>query len=96
MANLQGTTTRTVRVPDDLWNGAIQATVTAGETVADVINRALEQYVASPPREGSRRVAEKLVCAVCGKAVGRIGGGNRAVRARHANPDGAMCEGGGV
>lgn len=36
---------RTVRVPDDLWNAARAKAATNGETVADVIRRALERYV---------------------------------------------------
>ena len=94
MANLQGTTTRTVRVPDDLWHHALLATGNAGETVADVINRALAEYVASPPRRNSRRVADVRPCLVCGKPVGRLGGNGRAA-ARHMNPDSVWCAGSG-
>jgi hypothetical protein len=90
MANLPGAPTRTVRVPDDLWHGALSATDRAGETVADVINRALVDYVNSPPREGSRRVDTKQ-CPECGKTVGRNGRG----AARHMNKDSKWCAGSG-
>lgn len=36
---------RTVRVPDDLWEAAQDAAEKNGETVSEVIRRALEQYV---------------------------------------------------
>lgn len=38
-------TARTVRVPDELWTVARQAADANGETVADVLRRALERYV---------------------------------------------------
>lgn len=36
---------RTVRVPDDLWEEAQKVAAENGETVSDVIRRALEEYV---------------------------------------------------
>lgn len=37
---------RNVRVPDDLWHAALATTQRRGETVTDVITRALTRYVA--------------------------------------------------
>lgn len=42
-----GTTARSVRVPDDLWDAALAATEANGETASDVIRRALLNYVAT-------------------------------------------------
>jgi predicted transcriptional regulator len=36
---------RSVRVPDDLWQAAQEIAMTHGETVTDVITRALARYV---------------------------------------------------
>ena len=36
---------RTVRVPDELWEAAKRAASDRGETVTDVLLRALERYV---------------------------------------------------
>jgi len=36
---------RTFRVPNDLWEAALQKTRERGETVSDVVRRALERYV---------------------------------------------------
>jgi hypothetical protein len=41
----KGTTLRAVRVPDELWTAALEATAERGETVSDVIRRALREYV---------------------------------------------------
>jgi hypothetical protein len=40
-----GTTRRSVRVPDDLWNAAVARAAERGETVSDVVRHALERYV---------------------------------------------------
>jgi hypothetical protein len=36
---------RSVRVPDDLWRAAQEKAARRGETLTDVIRRALERYV---------------------------------------------------
>lgn len=36
---------RTVRVPDELWNAGRAVAEANGETIADVLRRALERYV---------------------------------------------------
>lgn len=41
----KGTTRRTIRIHDDLWDTASQKAEAAGESVSDVIRRALEEYV---------------------------------------------------
>lgn len=46
-----GNKIRTVRVPDDLWEAAQKAAEAKGETVSDVIRRALEQYVAESEKD---------------------------------------------
>jgi predicted HicB family RNase H-like nuclease len=38
-----------VRVPDELWEAAKRAASDNGESVADVIRRALERYVREHP-----------------------------------------------
>lgn len=46
-------TPRAIRVPDDLWQAALAAADKRGETVSDVVRRALQRYVRSidrPPR----------------------------------------------
>jgi negative regulator of replication initiation len=48
---MSNTTPRAVRVPDDLWDAALAATAANGETVSDVIRRALAQYVARNPSD---------------------------------------------
>lgn len=40
-----------VRVPDELWQAAKRAAADNGETVTDVIRRALERYVRAHPLE---------------------------------------------
>lgn len=42
----RGTTRRTIRVPDHLWASALAAAEKRGETLSDVIRRALEEYAA--------------------------------------------------
>jgi predicted DNA-binding protein len=44
MPNQPKTQHRSVRVPDDLWRRAQACAKDNGETVADVIRRALEAY----------------------------------------------------
>ena len=41
------TTPRTVRVPDDLWDAALEVAAQEDESVSEVIRRALTDYVAS-------------------------------------------------
>lgn len=50
--NQPATPNRTIRVPDDLWEAAQRAAADNGETVTDVIRRALERYVRNHPVEG--------------------------------------------
>lgn len=45
MAKLTHTPPRSVRVPDDLWDSAKEEAALRGETVTDVVNRALRAYV---------------------------------------------------
>jgi len=47
--NQPATPTRTVRVPDELWRAAQRAAADQGETVTDVILRALKRYVREHP-----------------------------------------------
>lgn len=42
-----GTPLRNVRVPDDLWQAAMAKAAERGETLSDVLRRALERYVKS-------------------------------------------------
>ncbi len=49
--NKPKTPTRTVRVPDELWTEALEASRVHGETVADVLTRALHSYVQDGWRE---------------------------------------------
>ena len=46
MPNAPKTPSRNVRISDELWQAAKAAAADRGETVTDVIVRALEQYVA--------------------------------------------------
>ena len=43
--NQPKTPQRTVRVPDHIWHAAKAAADARGETLSDVIRRALEQYI---------------------------------------------------
>jgi len=47
--NQPATPTRTIRVPDELWQAAKRAANDNGETVTDVIIRALKRYVREHP-----------------------------------------------
>jgi len=42
------TTPRAVRIPDDLWEAALAKTQLEGETVSEVVRRALERYLKRP------------------------------------------------
>lgn len=46
MPNQPKTPNRVVRVPDELWQAAQARAAVNGETVADAVRRALEEYVA--------------------------------------------------
>lgn len=52
MPNQPSTPARAVRIEDDLWRAAQQQAADRGETVSDVIRRALERYV----RQRERRL----------------------------------------
>lgn len=43
--NTPGTPRRTIRIPDDLWDAAVAKAEERGESVSDVIRKALERYV---------------------------------------------------
>lgn len=43
--NMPATPNRTVRVPDDLWEAVKRKAADRGETVTDVILRALRRYL---------------------------------------------------
>ena len=43
----EGTPLRNVRVADDLWQAAMAKAAERGETLSDVLRRALEKYVKS-------------------------------------------------
>jgi hypothetical protein len=45
MPNAPKTPSRNVRVPDDLWHAAMSKALDRGESLSDVIRRALEKYV---------------------------------------------------
>lgn len=45
MPNQPKTPLRNVRVPDDLWDAAVTKATERGETLSEVIRRALERYV---------------------------------------------------
>lgn len=45
MPNQPKTPARSVRVPEDLWQAALARSQERGETVTDVIVRALKRYV---------------------------------------------------
>lgn len=42
----RGTRLRNVRVPDEVWQAAKERAEENGETVSDVVRRALEEYAA--------------------------------------------------
>ena len=39
------TTPRAIRIPDDLWEAALEKAHANGETLSEVVRRALERYV---------------------------------------------------
>jgi predicted DNA-binding protein len=39
------TTPRAIRIPDDLWQAALEKAEANGDTVSDIVRRALERYV---------------------------------------------------
>lgn len=41
----RGTTLRNVRVPDEIWDAAKEQAEENGETVSDVVRRALVEYI---------------------------------------------------
>lgn len=41
----RGTTLRNVRVPDEIWDAAKEQAEANGETVSDVVRRALVEYI---------------------------------------------------
>jgi hypothetical protein len=45
----KGTMPRAVRIAEPLWKAALAKARDRGETITDVVRRALEEYVASPP-----------------------------------------------
>lgn len=45
MPNAPKTPSRNVRVPDDLWDAAMSKALDRGESLSEVIRRALEKYV---------------------------------------------------
>jgi len=47
--NQPATPTRSVRIPDELWEASKRAAHDSGETVTDVIIRALKRYVRDHP-----------------------------------------------
>jgi antitoxin component of RelBE/YafQ-DinJ toxin-antitoxin module len=49
MPNQPATPNRAIRVPDDLWWAAQRVAKDRGETVSDVVRRALERYVRTHP-----------------------------------------------
>jgi hypothetical protein len=46
----KGTTLRNVRVDDDLWLPALELATQRGETLSDVIRRALREYIGDVTR----------------------------------------------
>lgn len=45
MPNQPRTPARSVRIPDELWRAALHKAEERGESVSDVLRRALERYV---------------------------------------------------
>lgn len=45
----RGTTLRNVRISDEVWTSAREVAEKNGETVSDVVRRALVEYVTSAP-----------------------------------------------
>lgn len=50
MPNQPKTPNRTIRVPDEVWRAAKRVAADRGETITDVIVRALKRYVRDHPR----------------------------------------------
>jgi len=48
MPNTPGTPRRTIRIPDALWDAAAAKAEARGESLSDVIRKALERYVKRP------------------------------------------------
>lgn len=46
--NKPKTPTRTLRVSDDLWQQALKKAEARGETLSDVMRKALQRYVSRP------------------------------------------------
>lgn len=42
---MASTPLRAIRIPDDLWRAALDKAGDKGETVTDVVRRALERYI---------------------------------------------------
>lgn len=45
MPNQEATPRRTIRVPEDVWDGVKRVAADRNETVTDVVNRALRRYL---------------------------------------------------
>lgn len=41
-------TPRAIRIPDDLWQAALAKATERGDTVSEVVRKALERYVKRP------------------------------------------------
>lgn len=52
MARETHTPLRNVRVSDEVWQPARERAAENGETVSDVVRRALVEYVTTPPPDG--------------------------------------------
>ena len=42
------TTARAIRIPDDLWEAALAKAGERGDTVSEIVRKALERYVKRP------------------------------------------------
>lgn len=42
------TTARAIRIPDDLWAAALAKAEERGDTVSEIVRKALERYVKRP------------------------------------------------
>jgi predicted CopG family antitoxin len=47
----RGTRMRAVRIPDELWQAALTEAKRRGESLSDVIRRALSEYITPSPPE---------------------------------------------
>jgi hypothetical protein len=54
MAN---TPLRSIRIPDEIWDPALEATMREGTTITEIVKRALDEYAkAHPaPRKGTKK-----------------------------------------